>query len=279
MATKTELEEKIQALEAENAILREMQAPETWPSMSWRIIQWFSQIWRKSKAFRLGVFIAVIAACIVGYFVWVWSRDKRQVNATPVPMLSIDDISKGIGLAAIWTGDFSDEENLRLRERIRNAKSIKFIAFNGDSFFQNFQPELEAFFNRSDAFIQVLFADPKDPFYAENTKFTLRRELSPAEVEDYQRHLQNAVSRLKSLERFPDQQVEIRIFKNQLRCPMIIVDNSFCVLTLRLPPFESKKSLRMEFVEVGGGFLEKCVTHFNQVWSFSRTTNRSVNGP
>jgi hypothetical protein len=131
--------------------------------------------------------------------------------------------------------------------------------------------------------MQVMLADPTDPFYIDNIKFVLQRELSTEEIASYQKHLDDVISRLKTLERVTGQQVEIRLFKNQMRAPIIIIDDKVCILTVRLPPFESKQSLRIEFDTAPPGFqhkvhhtLQSALGYFSRILSNLQQTMTSL---
>ena len=235
--------------------------------MSWW--KWKSGSWAK----LLIASVAFLALAVLALVYLPVGKILPQASPT------LGATTQELGMVAIWTGSYTDVENQRLKAQIRHAKSIKFMAYNADQFIQNFSPDLADFFSRGDTSMQVLLADPHDPFYIDNTKFTLGRNLEEKEIASYQPHLEDAVSRLRSLERVKGQQVELRLFKNQLRAPIIIIDDKVCILTVKLPPFESRESLRIEFDNSPLSFNSKCITHFNQLWSLSRDSSRIINKP
>lgn len=114
--------------------------------------------------------------------------------------------------------------------------------------------------------MKVLLADPEGSFFKHNTELTLRRPLSDTELDAYKAKLDDAAARLRTLERVAGQQVEIRLYQDQLRLPIIIIDDRRAIVTVRLPPYEAKESFRIEFE---GGFDSQSVTHFNRIWNDS----------
>lgn len=248
--------------------------PTSWSALIWRVWKTLDAAWKSGNWAKLLIASGVILALAILLLAYLPVKEIfPQVNSPNSFPLGVSP--KEVGIVAMWTGSFADVENQRLSSQIQHAKTIKLMAYNADQFIQNFRPEFEAFFNRRDTSMQVLLADPSDPFYIDNTKFVLQRELSAEEIASYQKHLDDVVSRLKTLERVEGQQVEIRLFKNQLRAPIIIIDDKVCILTLRLPPFEAKESLRIEFDTSPQGYNTRCIVHFNQLWVISRMSSRT----
>ncbi len=292
MPSKQELEVRVAALEAELAAARAKLSsalsapsaptetdPASWFALIWRSWKTLEALWKNGGSWtKLLIASAVILTLAVLALVYLPVREILPRANSP-DSLPLGVPPKELGIVAMWTGSFADVENQRLSAQIRQARTIKFMAYNADQFIQNFSPEFEEFFNHRDTSMQVLLADPTDPFYIDTTKFILRRELSNEEIASYQKHLDDVVSRLKTLERVRGQQVEIRLFKNQLRAPIIIIDDKVCILTVRLPPFESKQSLRIEFDTAPLGFNTKCITHFNQLWGISHGSSRTFSKP
>lgn len=252
--------------------------PSSWAAFGWRGLKGIATLWHSGPWARtLMVVVTLLVGAILALIYLPTSTLAVASKAADASPLGVPP--KDIGLTAMWIGSFTDIENQRLSTQIRNAKTIKLMAYNADQFIQNFSPEFEEFFNHGDTTMQVLLADPSDSFYVENTKFVLKRDLSAAELASYQRHLDDVVSRLRTLERNKGKQVEIRLFKNQMRVPIVILDDKICILTLRLPPFESKQSLRMEFDNTPHGFNSNCITHFNQLWGISHSSSKILAKP
>jgi hypothetical protein len=266
--------------------------PESWPGLVYRVGTHLAQVWTRGTLGRISIVIAVLIVAGIAAMTYPptgnlifgkpatgepSSKGKSASGTAAPPLPVMPGVSASeVGLQSMWTGAYAHEEDDLLASSLRAAKSVKIMAYNADTLIQNMSPELEAFFDRSGASMQFLLANPNDAYYIQNTVLTLRRPLSPQEQTEYQAHFHDAVSRLKTLERDKGQQVEIRFFQNEMRVPIIIVDDHLCFLTLRLPPFESKKSLRFVFDTAPRGFNENCVEHFNKVWSVSQASSKRL---
>lgn len=266
--------------------------PESWPGLVHRLWIYIVRVWMTSVLGRVVIVVAVLIAAAMAAMLYPptgnlifgkpaigepLSKGRAAAVASSLPPSAMLGVSAGeVGLRAMWTGAYAHEEDDLLASSLRAAKSVKIMAYNADTLIQNMSPELEAFFDRDGTSMQFLLANPSDAYYLQNTILTLRRPLSLAEQAQYQAHFHDAVSRLKTLERNKGQQVEIRFFQNEMRVPIIIIDDHLCFLTLRLPPFESKKSLRFVFDTAPIGFNENCVAHFNQVWGVSQASSKRL---
>jgi hypothetical protein len=265
--------------------------PESWPGLVYRVWRYLAQVWTSGTLGRISILIAALVAIGIAAMVYpptgnlilgkAASGEPSKVKSGSVaesrpPSAMLGVSASEVGLQSMWTGAYAHEEDDLLASSLRAAKSVKIMAYNADTLIQNMGPELEAFFNRDGTSMQFLLANPNDAYYIQNTVLTLRRPLSPEEQAEYQAHFHDAVSRLKTLERNKGQQVEIRFFQNEMRVPIIVVDDHLCFLTLRLPPFESKKSLRFVFDTAPHGFNENCIAHFNQVWSVSQASSKRL---
>jgi hypothetical protein len=301
MPTTDEMLARISELEAQLAHAKELDLqratttpssaethPESWPGLVHRVWTHLTNVWMGSALGRISIVIAVLIVAGIAAMIYpptgnlIFAKlaigepayNGKTVRPQPSAMLGVS--AAEVGLQAMWIGAYAHEEDDLLASSLRAAKSVKIMAYNADTLIQNMGPELEAFFNRDGTSMQFLLANPNDAYYLQNTVLTLRRPLSSEEQTEYQAHFHDAVSRLKTLERNKGQQVEIRFFQNEMRVPIIIVDDHLCFLTLRLPPFESKKSLRFVFDTAPRGFNENCVAHFNQVWSVSQASSKRL---
>ena len=192
---------------------------------------------------------------------------------TPVQQ-KLFETAEAIGLNTIETGGYTREEDQRLRDNIRSAKSIKILVPNGSSLTLNFRKDFEAFLAKPEASMRVLFATADSVFYREETEMTnLQLEAKGAEEDAKinQGLVELGRHRLVSYARTPDQ-VEVKFFDTQFRMPIIIIDDRYCYLTLRLSPNESPESVRLEFEGGKNAFANACVAHFNRMWQVSAPT-------
>jgi hypothetical protein len=118
--------------------------------------------------------------------------------------------------------------------------------------------------------MEVLFATANSDFYREETAMTkLPSKLDDPSYIANQGKVAFNRSRLIGLARSPQQQLKFRYFDTQYRLPMIIIDERYCYLTIRLSPNESEQSIRLEFHGGKEDFSESCLVHFEQMWSLS----------
>lgn len=191
------------------------------------------------------------------------SADKTTKNTAG------GDVVAEIGLKAIEYGQFTTDENNRLKANIRNARNIKVLVTNGDNLFQIFKDEFREFFSRPASSMDVLLATADSEFYRQETEMT---RLSSVPDDPAYKANQGKVEfnrkRLIGLALDPSQ-IKFKYFDTQYRLPIIIFDDKYCHVTLRLSPNESPQSPRFEFEGGNKGFSQSCVVHFNRMWAVS----------
>ena len=191
------------------------------------------------------------------------SKDKEAKNATN------HDVATVIGLRAIEYGQYTTEENNRLKTNIKNAKNIKILLTNGDNLFQIFKDEFREFLLKPASSMEVLFATAGSDFYRQETEMTKLNSTphDPPYIAN-QGKIEFNRERLIGLAIDPSQ-IKFKYFDTQYRLPIIIFDNKYCLLTLRLSPNESPQSPRLEFEGGNKDFSQSCVAHFNRMWTVS----------
>lgn len=173
-----------------------------------------------------------------------------------------------IGLKHIEQAKYSSGENDRLGSNIRNARTIKILALNANSFAQTFRVDLETFFNRPDASMQVILATADSEFYRDMTPMTFDKWGANEPASETNMDLID-YSRKRLVETAKDEsKIEFKYFNTQFRLPLIIIDDKYCYLTIRLPPNEGDQSPRLEF---DGGYAQSCTRHFNRLWQLSKS--------
>jgi hypothetical protein len=207
------------------------------------------------------------------------SRDANRATAartkgvatpsTPGPLQieHTEEVATRLGLTAIEYGHIEKDEDERLIENIRSANNIKILVSNGYNLVNNFKNEFTDFLAKPGSSMQVLFATADSDFYREETEITLG--LKPGE-EAYNKNLGLVALDRGRLEGYATPKnidhLQFRYFDTQFRLPIIIIDNRYCYMTIRLSPNEASQSLRMEFDR---GYSASCVAHFDRMWSLS----------
>jgi hypothetical protein len=79
--------------------------------------------------------------------------------------------------------------------------------------------------------------------------------------------------------------IEVRHFNTQMRLPLIIIDQQYCYVIVRLPPDDNRQSLRLEFAALPTllkgtnrrekGFFSSCLAHFDKLWNLSTSTPKA----
>jgi TolB-like protein len=194
----------------------------------------------------------------------------KELNHTPVKQFA--DVAAEIGLNAIEHGSFTKEEDGRLKSNIKKAKTIKVLVPNGDNLFFVLKKDLQDFFYRPGTSMRVIFASPESDFYREETQMTNLKseEGDPAYVANRGK-VADSRGRLLTYTRDASQ-VEFKYFDTQFRLPIIIVDDRYCYLTIRLSPNEAPQSVRMEFEGGAEPFADSCLAHFERMWTVSSSS-------
>lgn len=194
--------------------------------------------------------------------------------------LSID--IKNAGISRIWTDSYSDEEDEVVKKKVESADNIDFMAYNGDNFFQFANDEFEKFFEKNRTRLRVLVANPYDPYYVSNTQLTLRDNptletigFDEATIAAGIGKLDHLIDRLSCRLAKGKKSLEIKIFNNELRNPIIIFDGTSALVTVRFPPAESRQSFRM--LITGKEHIRAITDHFDKVWHLSKAV-RQVKG-
>jgi TolB-like protein len=183
-----------------------------------------------------------------------------QENANNQHML---EVAQQIGLTSLEYGGFTKVEDERVRTNIKNGTSMKLLFPNGNNFAFVFLKELREFLSKPESSLQVIFAKPDSEFYREETQMTNLRD-----YDANRRKVEDNKERIKAAS--PDRdKPQFKYFNTQFRLPLIIINDKFCYITLRLSPDESPESPRLEFE---GGYAKSCVAHFNKMWSLSDTS-------
>lgn len=197
---------------------------------------------------------------------WIWSLAiSRPLSGS----------AAAIGLKHIEQGKYSTGENDRLGVNIRNARSIKLLAPNANSFSQTFRADLETFFSHPDASMQVILATADSEFYREMTPMTFDKKLDRTDKASETNMGLMALSRERLMEAVKDEnKIEFKYFNTQFRLPIVVIDDKYCYLTIRLPPNESEQSPRLEFE---GGYAQSCTRHFNRIWQLSSSNPTKAN--
>ena len=97
---------------------------------------------------------------------------------------------------------------------------------------------------------------------------TLGNKWEPKDLETNKGFVGASKQRLLDAAKGDEKRIEFRYFNTQFRVPLIIIDDKYCYLTLRLPPNEGGESPRMEF-EGETGFVKTCKAHFQSMWNAS----------
>jgi hypothetical protein len=171
-----------------------------------------------------------------------------------------------LGLKHVGQGKYSTAENDRLGLHLRTATTIKFIGTNASSLTQNFREDFEVFFSRPKTSMEVLLGKPGSDFYREMTEMTMRKDWDPksAPFKSNEDLVQFSRQRLEDLTHDLGK-VQFRYFNTQYRATIILIDDRYCYLTLRLPPDESA-SPRLEFED---GYAANCKAHFDKLWGMA----------
>lgn len=191
-------------------------------------------------------------------------------------------VASSMGLERVERGKYSTDENQRLGNKIRDAhQSIKLLLPNAYSISQTFRDDFTAFFNTDGTYMQVIFATPDSDFYAEMTQMTLGAKWKQKDLDTNKGFVGASRQRLLDAAKGDEKRIEFRYFNTQFRVPLIIIDDKYCFLTLRLPPNEGGESPRLEF-NGENGFAKTCKAHFQSVWnasSSSPTSNKPESAP
>jgi hypothetical protein len=232
---------------------------------------WLSQKSRQDHT-RWGIttFVTVIFVSVVG----IWLMRAEAAAAARVEQMSntergreIVEAASKLGLDWIEEGSYKTEENTRLGANIRAATSIKMLMPNGSNFAQTFKGDLDKFFAKPGTSMQVIFATRESVFYEEMTEMTFKKTWNPHEPAKKDNDDLIAFGRKRLLDDTSDEsKIEFKYFDTEFRLPVIIIDDKYCYLTVRLPPSEGQESMRMEFQ---GGYTSACLNHFNKVWQLS----------
>jgi hypothetical protein len=178
-------------------------------------------------------------------------------------------VSSALGLARLEKGKYSTDENERLGSKISGAhQSIKLLLPNAYSLSQTFREDFTKFFNTEGTTMQVLFATPESDFYKEMTQMTLGTKWQPRDLDTNKGFVSASRQRLLDAAKGDEKRIEFKYFNTQFRVPLIIIDDKYCYLTLRLPPNEGGESPRMEF-EGEDSFVRTCKAHFQSIWNSS----------
>lgn len=216
---------------------------------------------------RTNRLIAVFSCAMVLFgilFLWYFDETHTLLRA-----------ADSIGLTRIERGKYSTDENERLGSHIRNAStSIYLLMPNAYSFSQIFRDDLKAFFEKGNTTMRVVFASPNSDFYREMTEMTLGTNWQEKDLETNRGFVGTSQQRLLDAASQDKSRIEFRYFDTQFRVPMIIIDDRYCYITVRLDPNEGNQSPRLEFED---GFARACVTHFNRVWQFAGRTPETQN--
>ncbi|MGA2418543.1 MAG: toll/interleukin-1 receptor domain-containing protein [Candidatus Acidiferrum sp.] len=188
--------------------------------------------------------------------------------------LAILRVAARTGLKRVEQGKYTTGENERLGGAIRNAKQIKLLVANANSFTNAFGSDIREFFAKPGASMQVLFATADSEFYKEGTQMTYGADWNEKQKsEAYQGNMARvAVSRqILMTDAVDESKVQFKYFNTEFRLPVIIVDDKFCFLTIRLPPDDGTQSLRLEFDGGDPGYIQACVKHFDLLWKRGST--------
>ncbi len=190
-----------------------------------------------------------------------------EKSASPTLATNYADLTKRLGLTAMEYGHIEKDEDDRLFANIKNANNIKVLVSNGYNLVNNLKAEFTEFLGKPGSSMQVIFATADSDFYREETEITLG--FKPGE-EAYNKNLGLVSLDRGRLEGYAGPQnrdrLSFRYFNTQYRLPIIIIDNRYCYLTIRLSPNESSQSLRMEFDQ---GYAKSCIAHFDKMWALS----------
>jgi hypothetical protein len=170
-----------------------------------------------------------------------------------------------LGLKHVGQGKYSDGENERLSNHIRTATTIKFLGTNASSLSQQFREDFAVFFARPGVSMEVLFGKPGSDFYREMTLMTMKKP-SAGPFKSNEDLVQFSRERFEDLTK-DTTKIQFKYFNTQYRATIILIDDKYCYLTLRLPPAESE-SPRLEF---DGGYATSCKAHFDKLWEMAST--------
>lgn len=211
---------------------------------------------------RTRLLVAAFSCVLVLFgvqFLWYFNRTHLLLRT-----------ATSIGLTRIERGKYSTDENERLGSHIREAStSIYLLMPNAYSFSQTFRDDLETFFKKGNTTMRVIFANPATDFYREMTEMTLGPNWKAKDFETNMGFVATSRHRLLDAAMDDDSKISFRYFDTQFRVPLIIIDDRYCFLTVRLDPNEGNQSPRLEFRD---GFAQACVAHFQRVWSFAKPT-------
>jgi len=203
-------------------------------------------------------------------------RTPKTNSVSQLPASHAATVLAGVGAADVFAGPFSDAEDNNIRALISSSKSIKIIAYTSEKFVTKFSSEIRYFFEQTGTKMEVLLADPRDPFYWNNTDMTIPSKTTPTpdQIADYLRNQNQTVNLLSGLARDRGQ-LEVRYFSNQLRAPIVLCDSG-CVLTIRLPPSDTgAETIRLQFENQRGGYYQNCLRHFLRVWEVAAPFQRT----
>ena len=193
------------------------------------------------------------------------SAPASAVTTSTLREVDYADTANGLGLIAIFTGPESPEEDQRIREYLAASTTVRFMAYTGERFVVKFKQDLELFFRKPGARMEVLLADPTDPFYINNTILTEPATEQPGgSVSGFTGNQLGTKTQLIGCGAKPEQ-LTVKQFTNQMRLPAIIFDH-VCVLTVRLPNAR-RQTIRMEYKNISDGYYSQVSDHFNVVWS------------
>ena len=212
----------------------------------------------------------VLAIGIAGLAWYAVTKQPAPVTANPDP---IHEMEAKIGLKALAHGGYTPEEDNRLRNRILNATDIKLLTVNAGNFSQTFKNDLQIFFSKPKSSMKVILATEDSDFYREEIAMTFRGRWKNEDTASKGNQNQVEYSRKRLADAADDERkIKFKYFNTQFRLPVIIIDDKYCYLTIRLSPDESPQALRMEFEGGSDGFVASCVNHFDKLWDLSRLT-------
>ncbi len=200
------------------------------------------------------------------------------------------------GIRYLERGPYSKVENERLKSAIRGATSIDLLVVNANSFASNFREDLAIFFKKRSSRMRVLFANPDSEFYREMMIMTTTGIGADSRaIAADKGKLEFSKRAILGVAGDSVDSVRFRQYNTQFRVPMILVDNNYCFLTLRLTPDQAPESIRVELGSPSAGALldqtfartlrslgfflspsaevnpnvESCERHFDEVWKNS----------
>ena len=142
--------------------------------------------------------------------------------------------------------------------------------------------------------LRVLFADPNSEFYDAMMTMTNKGIERDQRARDSDKGLPSRSKQiLLGFADFAEKKLQFRQFQTEFRAPVILIDQKYCFLTLRLTPDQAKESLRIELASESAGTassqalfsslrslafffrpsaqlegnVESCKRHFDAVWA------------